>query len=337
VTAPKLASVKSGYGGRGYAIPGRTIPGAAGKPIKDVYPSVTTVLKHVAKGDAFHQWIADQTAAKAVTSLSYLMQVSEEVAWGSLRWYWSKEPDLVASEVREYWLGVRDDAAELGTNIHAWIEADIDGLSEYPEVDSIEMAEMLDGWAEFKRHHAITSHRQEFTLVNDDRRYAGTADADWTIECLHDPFFDEATKRWRYCLGAEAGPYRTLVDLKSSRYTWPEHGFQLAGLANCNAIMREVLEGTEGAMRAEKTEKGAKVVSWWLEDAPPAWERYALLHIRPDDLSTKGEHIARYCVLEDRTEDMDLYTEGFNAARSMAEVKKQLKERAKARGIETEE
>lgn len=333
---PKLAVVRSGFGGRGYRIPGRTKEiddpktGKA-KTVPNVYPSVTTVLKHVAK-PGLNQWIADQTAAKAVVSLSYLQSVREEVAWGSLRFYWSRDPDLVGSELRRYYDGVKNDAAELGTNIHEWVEADIDELSPYPKPDSVETDEMIDAWTAWKMTHRVVSYRQEFTCVNDELEFAGTADGDWEITCLHEP--DE---RGNYCLGKEPGPFRTLVDLKSSRHTWDEHGFQLAALASADTIMREVLEGHPGAQKAEKTERGKKVVSWWIEEEPPQWERFALLHIRPDDLDSKGGSIPRFCELEDRTPDLDLYEIGFTGALAIARAKHTLRERAKTRGIETEE
>ena len=339
MTHPKLAVKSSGFGGRGYGIPGRTKPSPSDpkKMLQLVYPSVTTVLKQVAK-PGLNQWIADQTAAKAVVSIPYLMAMSEEVAWRSLRFVWSKEADLVGSDVRRYYDGVKNDAAELGTNIHEWVEADIDGLSPYPEPSAVETEEMIDAWYEWFAFHTVVSHRQEFTCVNDTLGIAGTADADWTITCDHPPFVNEQTGKTFYCLDPESpGPFRTLVDIKSARHTWNEHGFQLAALASAEVVMREVLPGTEGALKAEKTEAGKKVVSWWLEDAPPAWERYALLHIRPDDLDAKGSLIPRFCLLRDRTEDMDLFMDGFEGALKLSRTQHELNKRAKARGKETEE
>lgn len=322
MSAPKLTTPRSGFGGRGYRIPGRN----------RVYPGVTTVLKTVNKGDNFHQWIADQTAAKCIMSLSYLQSVTEEVGWSHQRFFWSKTPDMVGTDVREYYLGVRDDAAELGTNIHEFIDSDLDGLSEAPEPQNIEAEEMVDAWRLWLESHDVVVHRSEFTCVNDELGYAGTADADWTITCLHEP--DEETGLW--CLGDTPGPHRTLVDLKSSRHTWNEHGYQLAALAGCPVIMREVTQGTEGAAKAEKTENYKKVRSWWVEDARPAWTRYALLHIRPDDLDTEGRHIDRFARLVDRTEDMDLYADGFQGAFILSKTQRSLEQRAKARTKETE-
>lgn len=326
MTYPKLTTPRSGWGGRGYRIPGRSA----------VYPGVTTVLNVVNKPSLL-QWVADMTAAKAVVALSYLQTCQEDVGWGFLRFGWAKEPSLSGGEVRQYWEGVRNDAAELGTNIHEWAEADIDGLSPYPEPTGIEAEEMIDAWLEWYAQHEIVSHRAEFTCVNDEGGYAGTADADWTITCLHEPVWNEGRKRFEFCLDADSpGPFRTLVDLKSSRHTWPDHDYQLAGLAACPIIMREVTEGTEGAAKAEKTERGKKVRSFWVEDARPEWERYALLHIRPDDLDNKGLPISRFARLIDRTEDMDIAHDGFMGALMLARSQKTRKDREKARGIITD-
>lgn len=337
MTLPKLAVKSSGYGGRGYAIPGRTKTSEkTGKPIRDVYPSVTTVLKQIAK-PGLHQWIADQTAAFAVANLPYLMAVEDDVAWGSLRFKWSKTPDLQATELREHYNGVKDDLAELGTNIHEWVEAEIDGFTAYPELYAVETDHMIDAWRGWFAEHEVESHNSEFTLVNDTLKVAGTADADWTITCLHEPYIDGQGREY-FCLDRKSrGPFRTLVDVKSSRNTWRENGMQLAGLANATCMMIEVAEGTEGAQKAEKVENGEKVVSWWVEDAVPSWERYALLHIRPDDLDPQGELVPRFCVLKDRSEDMDLFEIGFNGALALAHSEQQLKERAKARAKESEE
>lgn len=327
MTHPKLARVKSGFGGRGYGIPGRTHPSpTTGKPLQTIYPSVTTILKAVDK-PGLNQWIADQTAAFAVMNLSYLQQVAEEVAWRRVRFYWSGKPKEVASALRTYHEGVRDDAADLGTNIHGYIEADVDEFATHPPVDSDEMDEMIGAWEEFFAQHRITIHNTEFTLVNDTDGWAGTADGDWTIECLH-----AHDDQGLYCLGDTPGPYRTLVDVKSSRHTWAEHGYQLAGLAAGEALMVEATADTPGAQKSVKTENGQKVTTYWTEEIPPEWERFALLHIRPDDLDKDGQLIPAFCKLLDLTEDMDVYAEGFQGAFALTKAKRTLKDRAKQRG-----
>jgi hypothetical protein len=330
VSQPKLARKQSGFGGRGYGIPGRTHPSPnTGKPLQTVYPSVTTILKAVAK-PGLHQWIADQTAAYAVMNVSYLQQVAEEVAWRRVRFYWSGKPKEVAAELRTYHEGVRDDSAEMGTNIHGYIEADVDEFASHPPVDSDEMDEMVYAWEEWFATHEVQIHNTEFTLVNDTDGWAGTADGDWTITCKH--AHDE---QGYYCLGKAPGPHRTLVDVKSARHTWPEHGYQLAGLAAGEVLMVEAAPGAEGAKSVTKTENGQKITTHWLEETPPEWQRFALLHIRPDDLDKDGQLVPAFCKLIDMTEDMDVYAEGFQGAFALTKTQKTLKERAKKRNRET--
>jgi hypothetical protein len=317
MTHPELASARSGYGGRGYRIPGHR--DEHGKPI--VYPSVTTVLNHVAK-PGLQQWIADETAAFAVTNLNYLLAHREDVGYGFLRFYWARSPDLDATDLRLRHEIVKNDAAELGTNLHEHIQADIDGNLPYPPVHSEAVLEMLAVWEEWFAQHEIVSHKQEFTVVHRELRYAGTADADWSIRCLHaEPCF--GTREWVRCL----------IDLKSSRYTWPEHGMQLAALANAPILMRWEAAGTPGARKAEKQENGVKRVSWWTEHPRTEYDRYALLHIRPNDLDPTGDRIPAFIEMIDQTADMDEHWESFKGALSLAHSQYRLRRRQQARGF----
>ncbi|ACY35943.1 hypothetical protein CMP1-47 [Clavibacter phage CMP1] len=322
---PKLAVARSGYGGRGYAIPGRKYDHIDAKGTvtrrQEIYPSVTTVLKRVNKPQLL-QWVADQTAAFAIANVDYLMRNDEASNWGYLRWMWRKEPDLEATEIREHYIGVRDDAAELGTNIHEFIDALV-GFGVFPKAESREVVEMIEAFEDFLKTHRIKVYHSEFTCVNDRWKVAGTGDGDWEITCLHD----------NPCLGAE-GVLRCLVDLKSSRNTWTEHGYQLAALGSCDWIMVEVPEGTEGAMYASKTEDGKKIESWWIQEKPPVWDRYVLLHIRPADLDTHGERIPPFCEIVDKSEDIDLDQQGFLANLAETRVDYERAQREKARRAE---
>lgn len=305
MSQPKLATPVSGYGGRGYRIPGRL--DAAGKQL--VYPSVTTVLKVVAK-PAIDQWIADQTAAYAVANLSKLMERDEEIGFGFLRWHWNQSEPAPDDELRMRYAHVLNDAAELGTNLHEFIEAET-GNAPYPTVDSARTAQMVDAWDEWLLHHDVIAHRNEFTCVNDTWGIAGTADGDWTITCLHDD----------PCLGTFE-PVRTLVDVKTARGTWPEHRMQVAALRNAEVVMREVEPGTPDALKHE----AKKIVDWWVEETPPTWDRVALLHIRPDDLDSKGNKIPRFCKLI-QVDDLDLYTQGFLGALNLVRMNRGVKQR----------
>lgn len=316
MTHPKLAVARSGWGGRGYKIPNLT--DEDGKHI--ILPSVTTVLKRVNK-EALYQWVADTTAAYAVANLGRLTELSEEVGWGMLRWHWSNEPELVGGDLRQHYMGVRDDAAELGTNIHEWIEWRIDMLSgPEPQLDSLEAEEMATVFEVWLEDHEVISHAQEFTVH--DRRVAGTADADWSIRCLHiGP-----------CLGQPAGEFRrALIDLKSSRHTWPEHGMQVAFLRAAPFRMVEVDSDSRGAMLHEKTENGRKVRTWWRQVENFDFQSAALLHIRPRDLTTQGDPIPAFCEVIDVTADLDVYADGFDGAYALAKMMRTLRLRQKAR------
>lgn len=320
MTQPELTTPQSGFGGRGYRIPGRV--DRFNKQM--VYPGVTTVLKQVAK-PGLVQWVADQTAAFAVANYAKLSTYSDEKMWGFLRFYWGREPEeSIARELRSHADGVRDDAAELGTNFHeihdAWLAGEPMPAPNAPEVD-----EMMDAFEEWAGQHRIERHYGEFTVVDDERRVAGTADGDWTIECLHEGAGCFA--------GGLRGPFRCLVDAKTSRWTWPEHGMQVAFLSQADIAMERVAEGTPGALRFEKTEKGTKRVSWWLERFQPAYDRTVLLHVRPRDLDTKGERIEAFAELVDTTEDSDLHLQGFDGALALAKTMRGLKARGESRAL----
>lgn len=322
MTHPILASARSGYGGRGYSIPGRLTPD--GK--RDVYPSITTVLGVVAK-DGLHQWIADQTAAFAVANLGYLQGIEDEKGYGFLRWYWSGPPGEVGSKLRLHHEAVRDDAAELGTNVHETVEALFDG-GDAPEPVGEETDEIMAQFMEWLGQHDVIQHASEFTVVDDEERYAGTGDADWEICCLHEG---------PACFGQSPGEYaRVLVDLKTSRHTWDEHGFQLAALAGAPTRMVLTTAETPGARPHDKTEDGKKSRTWWTEEPNPVYDRMALLHMRPFDLDNQGEVIESFCKVVDMTQDIDVYYDGFIAARALIEVKKIIKDRKKFRATETE-
>lgn len=319
---PELTVKQSGYGGRGYRIPGPARQDAYGKQI--IYPGVTTVLKQVAK-PGLTQWVADQTAAFAVASISRLNDWSDERAWGYLRFYWSREPDeSKARELRTHADGVRDDAAELGTNLHEILDAYLEG-SPMPLPTAEEVDEMMDAFELWLNDHTVVRHYGEFTVVDDLRQVAGTADGDWTITCLHGGpgCFHDGSR----------GPHRCLVDVKTSRYTWPEHGMQVAFLSTADIAMVRTLEGTPGCMRFEKTEDGVKRRSWWLERFQPRYDRTVLLHIRPRDLDPRGERIEAFAELVDTTKDSDLHLAAFDGALALAKAMRGLRVRGDQRAL----
>lgn len=209
MTEPKLSVRASGAGGRGYRHPHT---GA-------IVPSVTTVLKQLNK-PALVQWAVDQTAAFAVANIDDLLSRTEEQGWGFLRWYWNRDPLKGEVNVRNFYNGVRDDAAELGTMIHEWIAAD-HGEGTYPDVSMAPeyFWQMVNVWNEWSAAHTVTPIVSEGTVWS-THGYAGTLDGIWEIDGV-----------------------RYLLDVKSSRNIYDEHMMQLAALGGAETLFTEKEDG----------------------------------------------------------------------------------------------
>jgi len=283
---PKLRSRASGFGGSGYRIP--TWLDDAGKPT--LVPSVTTITG-VTHKPGLVQWAADQTAAYAVTHLDDLMSRTEEAGWGFLRYFWRREPKGV-DELRGAHKRVLNEAANIGTNVHEWIEADLKGEFE-PAIDSFECEQMVEQWLLWKSEHTIEPILVEATAVNREHGYAGTLDGLWVVDGVP-----------------------TLVDVKTSRNTWPEHFQQLAALGACYTLMEECDE-CEGSVPLADT--------WWREIVMPPFSEYAILHLRPQDYDSKGNVTEPFCKLK-KIENIDLHFEGFLGALQLKKYERKLKE-----------
>lgn len=217
-------------------------------------PSVTTVLKSEAK-PAIAQWVADQTAAYAVANLDQLHRMSEDRGFRFLRWYHSRTPKLTAeTDINNYHEGVLNDAADLGTAIHEWVQAEVTGITPYPDTTDQppQFWEMVEAWAEFAKGKEIVPHFTETTVWNDELGYAGTADGVWMID----------------------GRY-TLLDLKTSRGLYSSTWMQLAALWNAPELLHLGEDGIDASIR-----------EW---QAPV--QDVAVIHIRPSDWDSKGTYM----------------------------------------------
>jgi hypothetical protein len=176
-------------------------PGKGGKPI--IVPGVTTVVKSMGVPPGLVQWQIDQVAAYAVANLDSLYNRSMEQGWGFLRWYPKRTPDLT-DPLRTAHDGVLSDLADLGTQMHEWSQAEVQGKM-LPPSDSEQMDQMIEAWNLWRFTNTVKPLMTEVTVYGDG--YAGTFDGLWYVNGV-----------------------LTLLDEKTSRTIGDAHKMQLAAL-----------------------------------------------------------------------------------------------------------
>lgn len=262
MTAPKLTVASSGYGGRGYKNPWSG----------EVLPGVTTVLGALEKGGVL-QWSVDQVAAYAALHAEDLVGREPESRYRMLRFYHTraKESDFddPLVDLTNAHTGVLNDLAELGTAVHEWVEADLNGWLE-PDIYRPEQEAMIVAYLEWRAENDVEVHATEATVFGEG--YAGTADGFLKINGVN-----------------------TLLDIKTSRAVRDEHVAQLAALGATHTWAREVAEGTDGAVGFKPRQSDKEFSSYWVQDDVPPIQQYAVLQIRPDDVGKYGEHIPAFC------------------------------------------
>lgn len=127
--------------------------------------SVTTVLGIVSKGDAIPQWAVNQ-------AIEYI----RENLKGELT---SEDVDLILHGAKLRWRSVRQEAADIGTQAHNWIERYLKGENpEWPEHPNVRNScEAAVKWIE--QHHWITRAIEQ-QLYLPDLGVAGICD--WWAE-----------------------------------------------------------------------------------------------------------------------------------------------------------
>lgn len=306
MTQPKLSTVSSGLGGRGY----RDIFGNG-----DVLPSITTALGALSKGEGLIHWHAEQTAMYCVTHVDDLLNRTEEAGVRYAQYFSRRKPDdLDDPELNPYNAAryVLDDYSNTGTWIHRFIEMDLnDEFTDEPQRE--DHWEMSEAWLEWKAQHDIEVLATEATVYGDG--YAGTGDI------------------WAKIDGV---PY--VIDTKSSRKLHSVHVGQIAAIGAAHTMAQEVPEGTEGAVYHKlqpkvAAEHGGQVDSWWVPRAPPEFSAYAVLQVRPHDWDTDGTPIKPFVKLHTIPQHQidpayKLFRAGLSARLAEREMKLNEKENA---------
>lgn len=281
MTLPALAVANSGWGGRGYKNP----------VTKDklIVPSITTVLKAESK-PAIAQWAANQTAAYAVANAESLLTHSEDWGYKMLRFFWNRSPKLDGSEtnILNYHQGVLDDASEMGTWMHEYIQADVEGSDlPYPDMSKAidPFWEMIGAWNDFKSQHDIKPHFTEKTVWNGEKGYAGTLDGIWEFD-------------GKLCL----------MDIKTSRGLYTSTWMQLAALWNAKEMF------------VPQDEDSYMSLTGWQEPI----QEIGVLHVRPSDLDSKNRPMDAFCRWVP-AKDLDMYWTGFQGLLSYGEAMKSVR------------
>lgn len=277
MTLPKLAVANSGWGGRGYKNP---VSGSG-----RIVPSITTILKAESK-PAIAQWVANQTAAYAVANVDTLLTRSDDMGYKMLRFFWNRKPKVNSeTDIFNYHEGVLEDAAEMGTWLHEYVQADVDGSQEdYPDLDVAHDShwEMVEEWNKFKAEHDIRAHHTEKTVWNEELGYAGTLDGLWEFD------------------GKLA-----LMDIKTSRGLYTSTWMQLAALWNAPEMFMPQGE-----------DEYASLTGW-----QKPIEQIGVLHVRPRDWDSRGNAMDAFCKWVPAN-DLDLHFTAFQGLLKYGEAQK---------------
>lgn len=196
------------------------------------------------------------------------------------------------------WTRVRDERAEVGTGVHEAVEAEHTGQP-WPFLDD-EQDRIMERFGEFQFMHRVEPEFTEFTVWSAGN-FAGTADGLWIIDGV----------LW-------------LIDVKTSKNTWPEHFAQLGALRHAETALIEVDEDFPNQKAKHTDNKGR--VSYWVEIPNPALEaeKVGILHLRED----KWELI--------EVPNADVHKKVFDGYLDVWKAKKELQELDKSGSIKTE-
>lgn len=219
MSKPELARYYSETGqaeghGRGYVIPTRGDP-KKGLPVWGVTSISGRYSDGIGNEDGLAQYAADVTLRWANENWTALAGKSDEAAYRGGRFRWKDHTNHLA---------------QVGTDAHEWIEAELTG-QELPLMWG-EALEVAHQWVNLRQQHWLEPEWVEATVFHPDYGYAGTLDFGG------------------YCDGV-----LTLGDVKSGRNLWESNRIQMAALSKCPIIMVKDAEGVWHEEEAPKWEQ----------------------------------------------------------------------------------
>lgn len=274
MAGPALASYwnETEASGRGYRRP------STGEQV----PGVTSITGLVNKDLA--QWGSDMA-----------------VRWISEHWYeynpGQRSEESAFNAARYRWRDFRDERAQVGTNVHDYIESLILGNAQPIEFLSAEEQRRVHAFEDFAFVTGFEATATERQVWGGD--FGGTLDA----------------FGWIYSerLGRKA---HSLFDWKTSKRCYPEYHMQLAALKSAQFQFVERAEATDDTHPFVKNGK----TTHWAELPMPEVETAFVVHLLDDD----------WAVYE--LTDEELHLARFNAYKAAWWAEKALKEAMRARG-----
>lgn len=235
------------------------------------FMSVTTIIGLGVPKPALYHWAAFEAAQCAVDSIPDLVKARGESARMEMR-QWIQH----AAERK------RDSAADLGSIVHGFLEAQILGQPTPTYTD--EQRPFIDAFDRFLADWQPEYEATELTVASVEHGYAGTLDAKLRLPRLPDELI---------AAGHTAGEL-VEVDYKTGKAVYPEVGMQLAAYRRADVGW---------------TKDGTQIV-------PPATSGALVLHLRPEHMP--GGEPRGYAIRPVRTDDAVFAK--FLAAKQIAEA-----------------
>lgn len=156
------------------------------------YPSVTTILGILGKGDALNYWAAGCT-------VDYIVKNLEVLESGDIH-----RIEDVLKKAKSAFKTVGTEAMAIGTEVHKAIEAWVKKKEDY-RGHNLNVQNALLGFHDWEHKNNVEWLHNEITVIDEVNCYAGTADAVAMINGI-----------------------KYLVDFKTSKAIYDEYRFQLA-------------------------------------------------------------------------------------------------------------